>query len=291
LLLFWRVGDLYKKRPGFENARMRCYPSLLAVYFLATSLAFASSEKLLLELRLDEGGSSTTSSGSIATQVEMLAEGGSAADLHGPEGSGVSGLPADRAFDNTRASRMGGTKERPGQGGALSAPAGDLLRALDSFTLQGWYKAEETPPGSFARLVSSLRVNLYFTQEGLQLKVGNSPEASSALCRSESYMKEGEWIFFAITYNATLPQDNVCFFAGSREEAVKLVQTATLNNGPIRSSGAGTMIFGNTDDGGRPFKGWLDNLRLWGDARGSGGALSEAELELYRNADLNHQTP
>lgn len=268
----------------------RFSPSFVAGYLLLLSAGFAtaSSEKPLLELRLDGSGHFSESSGSVAMTAEMLGEEGEATDLHGPQGSGVSGLPADRAFNNTAASQMGGNSEHPGHGGILTMPAADLFRRLDSFTLQGWYKADGVPPGTFARLVTSSKVNLYFTPEGLQLKVGNSQEAGSALCVAEAYQTEGAWVFFAVTYDSTRPQDNVQFFAGSKEMPVKLVQTSTLDHGPISSSSNGTVVFGNTEERGRPFKGWLDNLRFWGEARGGAGALSMPELEKYRSVDLKH---
>ncbi len=229
------------------------------MYLAAAPLTWATPEKPLAELRLNQPGEAP-------------------AEMQGAAGTGVSALADDLAFDNTSAPAMGVKNgEGPG-GGSLMIPGPG---ALNSFTLQCWYKAEAGVVGSFARLFDSKKVNVFFNKEGVQLRIGGG----TAVCPSDLFRHDGEWVFFAVTYDGSLTENNVKFYAGTAGQAVELVQTAGIAEGPAEFA---DLYAGNIQGGNRPFAGWLDNLRLWGDSQGSGGAISEAELEKYRQADLKN---
>jgi hypothetical protein len=207
--------------------------------------------------------------------------------LHSANGKGVSGLPGDRAFDNSTSSGMG----NKGDGGRATIAADvDAADDLLSLTLQGWLRAEGAGITDLARLITKQAGDTGFlllgTGGNLDLEINNVGTTSTGA----RYADAGEWVFFAVTYDGTATSSNVRFYRGSRNNVVVLLETRTLNQGRALAN-SGSITIGNSNGNGaltRPFDGWLDNVRVFGSKVNSTGALTIQQLEWLRNKDVQN---
>lgn len=249
------------------------------------------------EYRFNETGTTAPSAGSDPTILLLKDRNGNAVDLHGAVGSGVSGLSEDRAFDN-RASDWAGF------GGVGVQPSdNEALDRFSSFTVQGWFKGDDgqSVTGNLARLVEKTDgfaegggwgVDWAPTQPygrptgsigfGLRGEGGAGGFVSPA-----SYLSQGQWIFFAVTYDGTASSNNVKFYRGTVSQALHLVATGTAAFGTERGS-ASPMSVGNGANRERAFDGLLDNIRIFGVKSGNAGVLAMTELEAIRAADASN---
>lgn len=220
--------------------------------------------------------------------LALLRFDGSPADLLTPPGGGVGANSRARAFDNRASAGMGGTNQKPGEGGrAQLAQGSELLKDARSFTIQGWYRSSAgLTPSNYARLFSSSRVSLHFDNNdgrGLALSINRG----GILSNDAAFRHADRWVFFAVTYDATGETDNVAFYAGSQNDPVRLIARSSLAAGPVGAQNPRTpLVVGNTPEGNRPFAGLIDNVRLWTDSAGAGAALDLAALEQVRRLDL-----
>jgi hypothetical protein len=241
----------------------------------------------ILELKFDETGFDAPSTGLATNAARFLVDADVSRDLHSLNGRGVSGLPGDRAFDNSLSSGMG----NKGDGGrATIAVDVDAADDLLSLTLQGWFRAQGAGITDLARLITKQAGNTGFlllgTGGNLDLEINNVGTTSTGA----RYADAGEWVFFAVTYNGTATSSNVRFYRGTRNNPVVLLETRTLNQGRILANSASITV-GNSNGAGaltRPFDGWLDNIRVFGNELNSSGALTVQQLEWLRNKDVQN---
>lgn len=244
------------------------------------------SAELLSEYTFDDSGPITQASERAVWDLPLQFENqdGSPADWHGAPGSGVSGTPEDRAFDNTGSTGMGN-----GEGGrAHGTPVG--IDPMDSTTISGWFRTADQPIGAFARL----------TWWDFQRQVYSFPDAAlyfaarsgDSVGSDAAYTEVNAWVFWAVTYDGTQSADNVKFWKGTRETGVTLVTTRSLPAGQFAPAYP-NFVIGNNDPDSRPtqpFDGWLDNVRMHG-GNGSSGALSGSELEALLAQDVAGDLP
>ncbi|RRJ95106.1 LamG domain-containing protein [Opitutaceae bacterium TAV4] len=206
--------------------------------------------------------------------------------VQGADKTGVSGQTGDRAFNNT-ASTMG-YNTVPTGGGGVSAPS---LGNLSSFTVTLWFKTDgKQPLKNSARLfdasnrfvlagLASGRVALTYN-----LGSGNSGTLIDVTDTTTLANQDPSWVFIALTYDGTSTTglDNVKIYAGSASESVKLIGS----NSSVSITGIQnlpTLYFGvNGPAGGRAFDGWLDDIRVYGNASTGAGALSIEALDAVR---------
>ncbi|MGL4514312.1 MAG: LamG-like jellyroll fold domain-containing protein [Lacipirellulaceae bacterium] len=213
----------------------------------------------------------------------------------GADGSGVSGLTGDRAFDNSAANGMGGTTNSSG-GRATHAADFAAIDGLLRFTVSGWFKTATTAPiGGNAVLLANRSGVAGFSLHGdpntpgnLVLAVDNGSNTSSG------FGATGDWVHFAVTYDGTAlqPGPNVFFYAGGIGSPLALVGSGTNTNGsgsdPVSDETApltlgARVLFGSVDAD--PFDGLIDNFRLWGDV------IPLANLETLRLNDAGIPEP
>jgi hypothetical protein len=213
----------------------------------------------------------------------------------GADGSGVSGLPGDRAFNNSAATSMGGTINGSG-GRGMHAADFDAIDGLLKFTIAGWFKTDSTASiGANAVLfdnrtgVSGVRVHGDPNTPGnLVLAVDNGSNSSSGFSTTQ------EWVNFAVTYDGTIlqPGPNVFFYAGDIDTPLTLVGSGTNTNGSGNdpaSNDSNALIIGSritfgTSDG-DPFDGLIDNIRVWGEV------VPVATLDATRLSDTGVPEP
>ncbi|MDR1281568.1 MAG: LamG domain-containing protein [Opitutaceae bacterium] len=279
----------------------------LAVLVSATALPAAT---FLHEFTFNDpaNGASTTSSGTLGGSALMTnyVETGSStrvsADLHSTDGLGVSGKVGDYAFDNTAATRMGGggaiNGTNAGYGGsAILANGSASLNGMNSFTISGWYNtASTTAPGNYARLIElgSAGGGVWFqTGAGLQLSMSIGGATGAKLASLDTRLfQTNTWTFFAFTYDGDTGL--LSLYAGTKTSGqLELITSDTLANKGIVSTATNQgLAIGNSvgNDQQRPFQGLLDNFRIRGETTGSGGALTQQQLQQIMTTDITGPT-
>lgn len=252
----------------------------------------------LLDYGFDETGTQALAAGTAADgggnpRLEMTNNSGSAADLHGAPGTGVSGAAGDRALDNTLSS------------GILSASSArhtadfDAIDGLTAFTLSGWFKLPSTANESIGRqaaLIENGTISVLDNLGGFRLRGGAVADSGTLELRvnrdfmvesSAVYDEIGEYVNFAVTYNGALASNNVQFFKGTTTSPLTLVDTLTLNAGPVGGESI-PLTLGVTRTSGltlNPFNGLLDNIRIFG------SVVPLGELESLRQGDAGVPEP
>jgi len=245
-----------------------------------------SQAELLFEFTFNDAGPTTqmTERSALDWTLSFQNQDGSPADLHGSLGSGVSGQPFDRAFDNTASTGMGS-----GESGGRATVATASLPECQSFTLSGWLRTAAVPIGGFARIFYwDATDQIYGRMNGVLRLAVNSEGVNS----EAAFLPTNEWVFFAATYDGTLTQDNVRFYHGSLTQPVTAGAPQTLPAGALQVGGGPFTIGNNSPDSTptQPFDGWLDNFRMHG-GTGHSGLLALAELESLRAADAQGTAP
>ncbi len=269
---------------------------ILRSLYVPTLLALAASRAItpthashLLGYQFNDAPSASTavadgSAAGSAPALNIIAPG-----VIGADGSGVSGLPGDRAFNNSAASSMGGTVNSSGGRGTHAADF-EAIDGLLKFTIGGWFKTAGTAAiGANAVLYSNRSGVAGVSVHGdpnvpgkLVLAVDNGSNSSFGFGTTQ------EWVNFAVTYDGTIlqPGPNVFFYAGGIGTPLALVGSGTNTNGsgndPASNETAplslgARVLFGSVDAD--PFDGLLDNFRVWNEV------VPLAALEAIRHTD------
>jgi hypothetical protein len=205
--------------------------------------------------------------------------------------------------------KLHGTAKR-GTAGSIRLPDGepwgwatagdgplDDLRGLRSFTILGWLKPESLKIGSGGnRIVFCLNkdhsgIDLVCLSDGrLRLSVNEWPDRVQN-DSSPGKLVIGKWTFFAVTYDATQPHDNVKWYFSAPQDApggseVRFDRTTSYNPGPVDKD-IGPLAIGNFNDTmrsygmDRQFRGEILGLQIFGSRVGSRGVLSIEELRKH----------
>jgi hypothetical protein len=265
--------------------------SMLVLMCCVPSLLFAES-KLLLQYKFDDKTVAVDSSGRGLDGIYQQIRFETAVLKPAP---GVSGKPDDFAFNGASAAAMG-TNSTGEAAWRVKYSGSGFDASYASFTVCGWFKTDKSEPFSAsARLLTAVGTENVLIQEaggkGLRLQIGDGVAVDSG---EDSYKKIKEWTFFAVTYDSTASGDNVKFWEGSTEGLV-LVRSVTMQKttawkglGP-----AAELSIGNrhgTIQGkhlNRPFDGYIDDFRIYGDESGAAGALTEQDLNKVRSSVLD----
>jgi hypothetical protein len=267
-----------------------------ATFFILASACFVSqghADHILGYQFNDSGGSVAAADGSAAGSAPALNIVGPG--VIGADGSGVSGMPGDRAFNNSAANGMGGTANSTGGRGTHAADF-DAIDGLLRFTIAGWFKtAGPSSLGGNAVLFSNRSGVAGVSVHGdpnapgnLILAVDNGSNSSVGFAATQS------WVNFAVTYDGTIlqPGPNVFFYGGAIDSPLTLVGSGTNTNGsgndPASNETAALslgarVLFATTDAD--PFDGLLDNLRIWNEV------VDLATLEGLRRSDAGIPEP
>ena len=254
------------------------------------STAFAAPAPLL-SYNFNEGtGSSATNTGTangaagdgtvIPAAAQFLNNNATTAtDLHGANGSGVTGQAGDYALDLSSPTSQG-------TGPFTARTTRPQVQGLTSFTISGFFKADEVI-GSSARLFALIdgsgntAIQVSATANGV---LGfNVDTTASGTASPSSYNEVGQWDYFAITYDGTKTTSNVVFYKGTTgaSPTFSTVATQTVNQGAVDTLANSTFFayIGNNNSGVRQFDGLLDNIQLYGSAADASGALSASDVQ------------
>jgi hypothetical protein len=251
----------------------------------------AASAAPILQYQMNDSGNSTASSGTTATVLQFYDSSSVATDLHGAAGSGVTGAAEDRAMDQSGINGMGNRSTNTTY--ATTHTKVPAINSLSSFTLAGWFKtsAPDEQLGRYAFLfdnrIGASAANgfeLFGNAGDLTLIVNGTGTTSTG----GAYGEANKWIFFAVTYDGTSTTDNGTFYRGYRNAAeagsnpvFSTVGTFSLDKG-AEVNPESWLIVGNADSRARPFRGYLDEMSVYGTTSGGGGALSSTALDQIR---------
>jgi len=271
------------------------------ITFTVFSYSYAFDTKPpILEYRFNETGTYLINSGSCVIDPVVLRTFDSnrkLIDLHSGTGFGVSGVLNDKALDNTSS----GIGQNNTGRAALSVPTGIFeIHGLQSFTLSGWFKTKKS-----LRLENNATlISHYDNGQGFVLDVPQQGQ----LCLTVDNMKVqspigayavvDEWVFFAVTYDGTRSTENVNFYVGLKNSPVsEVTKPLTMDAGVVDTNAFfmaenfDRFVIGNYRTSyNRPFKGYLDNIRIFGSKTDASGVLLQEHLEEIRREDVAGHT-
>ena len=251
----------------------------LAAMGAGASVAPADTPEPLIEFTFEDG--SLVNTGSLGGEGELATGEGERVPELG-YGLGRVGY----GLDNTGTSGMGDTAD--GQDGALWYQPGEGLDDLQSMTITGWFRSdEEEPLTSSARLVHKPGSFDLFAGNRLAFDV-RDPDNESRTQFSGSILWQqatGRWTFFAVTFDGTTDSNNIVIYDGSEMSAGLRSIARSVPAGPARNVGFEVTIGNNFFDN-RPYKGRMDNIRIYGSTEDDSGALTAEQIEAVWLADL-----
>lgn len=246
--------------------------------------SWAAAQTPILAYDLNETSGDYLSSGSLGKSVTPAGSN----QTWGADGSGVSGLPGDRAWDASANTTRGA--DTPANNARLSGATDVDLSTLSAFTMTFWYNSEQgfdsavrylykanatTPTSGF-----TLRSVVSGSNAGLEIQVGNGTSATAALSTKYSsgqgYNQINTWVFAAVVWDGT----QINFYVGDKANAVSSASSATPFPGPIANPAGVALYIGNLASLNRGFDGKMDNVRIYDQA------LSPSDLETLRTADV-----
>ncbi len=306
----WQARCLRYVRPRHvrlprTNALLLFFLSLMPAV-LAAAPADKSDKYLILEYTFDEASDNDVvarDSGPLARHLSI----GSALSRSLPGAGAEGGGGGGRA--------IGRTGDRDVFMSSPNPSSGARLDGLVSFTLCGWYKLNfnQRTRGTIFQLVpvEGNGFQLHFGSKqskspnqwlmalvsvvgpgGTNLHTG---EGVSYSAWDDAFSRMGEWIFFALVFDAANDARLVEFYVGSETSPVRLVGRSKRASHWTRDftlGRIGSIHAANTMDSAAPIPmgTYLDNLRLFGARSGGVGALSREELERLRQRDLSGQS-
>ncbi len=272
---------------------------LSGTMFIGMSISDLTAATPIVEFNYNQTGTSASNTGSSGGTSTLYDSNNVATDLHSADGTGVSGLSGDRAFDLTASTGIGNAS--PSQNAGYIADINQLM----SFTLTGWYNTA----GS-AEIQSGTRL-VDFTGDGSKLNAGfvlwSSVTGSLVLNVNGTnsgnsdggtlFSSTNTWVFYAVTYDGTAATDNLKFYAGTDSNSPTLAATMDLNTGTVASISSGTpandaLVIGNNWYRNRGFDGLMDNITIYGSKSNSSGVLDLSAIDtIYDNNLANIPEP
>lgn len=240
----------------------------------------------ILRYQFDEGiGTTTTSSGSVPDSLTLRdAFGTPTTALWGDPGSGISDSTADRALDLTTATGMGTGFDGPN--GFLSALS--PVAALTQFTVTGWFRSSSTDlnrasfltiqNGANVLSVTGLSGGPVGTRSRLRLTMDDGdtfPEVDAFGAFESDWSTPDVWAYFAIIYDGQSATDTVQFYSGGLATPVSL-SASNPESSVLFPLGGASIWIGADPSNADPFKGFLDEIRLYG------SVLTPSEIEQGR---------
>jgi hypothetical protein len=182
----------------------------------------------------------------------------------------------------------------------LEGDVADALKGLRSFTLSGWINCRSRETGSGGnRIVSSSNhggdgFDLVMLSDGaLQLAVNQWPDGSPARSSTGQIPADPEvpsrnWLFFAVTYDATRTPAEVKFHFGAPDQEARLDQVVPYDRGIVGGQPGPLSVghfnsrtrAGNAD---RMFRGLIDEIRVYGSQLDGAGALTLVQIRALQS--------
>lgn len=246
-------------------------PILQVIVVVFVSIAPLASAQLL-SYDFEESGGIFRNEGSLSGELSSFS-----GAVRGSEKSGVGGHGC--ALDLTASSQMGGA------GGAYLSSTRAGFPAQASLTATGWFKIPEGNPILKDLPVAFIRDStggesssgflIKAESDGrLALVIGNGGVALSIRSEKRAFPEEeGQWVFYAVSWNGQT--GDWAWYVGSESQHVRKAGSGSgktnMVDGPV-----GGLIVGRSNSGSGAFKGYLDHIRVYGEA------LGESQIDRVR---------
>ena len=217
-------------------------------------------------------------------------------------GEGLGGGESS-GLDNTQVGGMGNYGQGDIREGGVFYQPGDGLHGLRSITLSGWFKTPAGIPWSQeAYMIGRTNGIDYYHQTGTgQRLILSVPYGQPAIVRREFsgptatgitpwQQVTDQWVFHAATFDGTTGTASFYYAYEDSETVIHDVTRTGMDVADLRDLSL-QIAFGNTYFGTRPFKGHLDNMRVFGSTEDGSGALSQAQLAYLWARDLTGEEP
>ena len=271
--------------------------TLAAVAGLLTVLAGTGAAATLWEFKFNETGTSPANTGTGSPAPALVTKQafyGTSSDLHGADGSGVSGQAGDRALDLSGITTNGGVyagKTFPPQINVANANC-TPIQNLTTVTLSGWFNAQAPiTKGTYKGDAKLMSFNNYLIGFGVEFSTPDAAknqikvvlDAATLYFDVTPIMNFGDtnkWYFWAVTYDGNLSATNARVYMGTLGSAVAQVGAAqTANGGALDSTTTDFSLNGGNGSG--TLKGFQDNVRV------DNVVMTLAELETRRVTDAS----
>jgi hypothetical protein len=239
----------------------------------------------LIHYTFEKSGEIVTDESGQARDAKFVSPQGAVGSV--PTSEGVSGM----ALSLESAAGMGSGHTGPKL--QFSSPQAMNLGSLASFTIFLWINPMEQP-GNLAQLFTTFGI-----PEGLILGLPeNQPQVYFQLAGEtvifpvRQPLLPDEWVLLALVYDSLAEDGQVQLYIGrASTESLEAVGAKDFPHGawnayPSRANWGFSL--GNTSlpESGRPFKGLIDEFRLFGSESDSSGALSGEKIEQIFLKDL-----
>ncbi|MBW8864375.1 MAG: hypothetical protein JF609_05520 [Verrucomicrobia bacterium] len=256
---------------------------LLALMWLVVVVGFLMSaigvraQTPILRFSFEDGGLTTTTNTQGGFVLTNFNAAGTAADLHGPPGSGISGqLDNNRSLLQTNASYVAsGGVNGPGAWAANSPTLAAIPNGtITTFTATEWFKSSILPPASslLGRLFvlgagNPADVNAANTigmkwQNPNQWYVSIANGNPTAQANFSSNLPTNTWLFMGIVYDGT----NVMIYQGTDTASARLISTTFAPGLTTSLGGSASLYIGNRNGRQRAYVGWIDEFRFYTNA-------------------------
>jgi len=274
-------------------ARTHTLRAGLLTVLLAGALAPANAQDAaapapVLAYNFNQAEGPYPSAGTLALPLDVHGKN----QTHGAPGSGVSGLPGDRAWDCSANTLVGYVAQAPAPNDSalFTTPKQALFpEGTRAFTLTFWFKADQslsedssvrfffnanriTPPIDEGMLLRNLkgRLELRIATRNADGKPEVAVFASALPEPDKGFNQAHKWVFVAIVWDGA----TVRYYCAGPQSPLTYMGSKYFT-GPITPSGK-PLIIGNVGGFDRGFDGLIDNLRLYY------AAVPAPQLEILR---------
>lgn len=241
----------------------------VAAAAIGLGVGSSASAALITQYTFDEASGSYANSGTATTVGTINGNG-----LHGADGSGVSGQPGDRAYNNIPSGSRVDFGNTPGATGGNTA-----------MTITFWYKAADASAVITAgsRVLNSDGAIIYggdTNTGGFRIQLNPTPPdtnviySSNAQTEGSGYLQDDTWVFAAIAWDGS----TVNFYSGTDSSSLVSQGSVATFAGKTTNEFVNTSSIGNR--GGAQFNRQLDVL--FDDFRIYDEGLNAAQLEAVR---------
>ncbi|MDR1280327.1 MAG: LamG domain-containing protein [Opitutaceae bacterium] len=197
--------------------------------------------------------------------------------------------PRRNALDNTTAV-MGSATGGTGGGVRYAGPAWGPQKA---FTVTMWFRTNPGQPLAQGTRLWELHgiapgvLLLGISQGRLTVNLGEKSILTHTTPRP-LLQETGKWVFVAFSCDGTYERDNLRLFIGSETDPIQTIAIATTAE-PLWAEPAGRieLVAGSNIANGRALAGWLDDIRVYGHANDTTGALLLPECQTVLDERVN----
>ncbi|MDR3460233.1 MAG: hypothetical protein P4N60_22625 [Verrucomicrobiae bacterium] len=239
--------------------------------------ALAHAQTPILRFSFEDGGLTTTTNTTGGFIITNFNAAGTAADLHGPTGSGISGqLDNNRSLVLTNGSYVAsGGVNGPGAWAANSPVLAAIPNGtITAFTATEWFKSSILPPansflgrmfilgaGNPADLNAANTIGMKW-QNPNQWYVSIANGNPTAQANFTANLPTNTWLFMGVVYDGT----NVMIYQGSDTASAKLISTTLAPGLTTSLGGSASLYLGNRSGRQRSYVGWIDEFRFYTNA-------------------------